>query len=72
MDFLKEEILNYAKEFTSNENNTLKELERETGVATGLKQNGSLTIATSEDRLEELKDRQHLLKDLISKLTKLV
>jgi len=35
--------------------NLYKELEKETGVATGLKQNGSLTIATTEDRLEELK-----------------
>ena len=32
-----------------------KQLEIETGLSTGLKQNGSLTVATSEDRLQELK-----------------
>ena len=35
--------------------NLYKELEKETGIATGLKQNGSLTIATTNERLEELK-----------------
>ena len=35
--------------------NLYKDLEKETGLATGLKQNGSLTIATTNDRLEELK-----------------
>ena len=32
-----------------------KQLESETGLSTGLKQNGSLTVATTSDRLEELK-----------------
>ena len=32
-----------------------KELENETGLSTGLKQNGSLTVATTESRLDELK-----------------
>ena len=32
-----------------------KRLEEETGLSTGLKQNGSLTVATTLDRLEELK-----------------
>ena len=32
-----------------------KELEKETGLSTGLKQNGSLTVATDEARLSELK-----------------
>ena len=31
------------------------DLEKETGVATGFKRNGSLTVALSEERLEELK-----------------
>ena len=35
--------------------NLYKQLEIETGLSTGLKQNGSLTIATTEGRLEELK-----------------
>ncbi len=35
--------------------NLYKELEIETGLSTGLKQNGSLTVATTSDRLEELK-----------------
>ena len=35
--------------------NLYKELEIETGLSTGLKQNGSLTVATTEGRLEELK-----------------
>ena len=35
--------------------NLYKELEKETGLSTGLKQNGSLTVATSEGRLDELK-----------------
>ncbi len=35
--------------------NLYKKLEKETGLSTGLKQNGSLTIATTEARLEELK-----------------
>ena len=35
--------------------NLYKELEKETGLSTGLKQNGSLTVATSESRLDELK-----------------
>ncbi len=35
--------------------NLYKQLEIETGLSTGLKQNGSLTVATTEGRLEELK-----------------
>ena len=35
--------------------NLFKKLEIETGLSTGLKQNGSLTVATTSDRLEELK-----------------
>ena len=35
--------------------NLYKKLEKETGLSTGLKQNGSLTVATSEGRLQELK-----------------
>ncbi len=35
--------------------NLYKKLEKETGLSTGLKQNGSLTVATTESRLEELK-----------------
>ena len=35
--------------------NLYKQLEIETGLSTGLKQNGSLTVATTLDRLEELK-----------------
>ena len=35
--------------------NLYKQLEKETGLSTGLKQNGSLTVATTSDRLEELK-----------------
>ncbi len=35
--------------------NLYKNLEKETGLSTGLKQNGSLTVATTEARLEELK-----------------
>ena len=35
--------------------NLYKKLEKETGLSTGLKQNGSLTVATTEHRLEELK-----------------
>ena len=35
--------------------NLYKQLEEETGLSTGLKQNGSLTVATTLDRLEELK-----------------
>jgi Glycine/D-amino acid oxidases (deaminating) len=35
--------------------NLYKQLEKETGLSTGLKQNGSLTVATTYDRLEELK-----------------
>ena len=35
--------------------NLYKKLEKETGLSTGLKQNGSLTVATTTDRLEELK-----------------
>ena len=35
--------------------NLYKQLEKETGLSTGLKQNGSLTVATTEARLEELK-----------------
>ncbi|PPR54300.1 MAG: 4-methylaminobutanoate oxidase (formaldehyde-forming), partial [Alphaproteobacteria bacterium MarineAlpha5_Bin6] len=35
--------------------NLYKELENETGLSTGLKQNGSLTVATTQGRLEELK-----------------
>ena len=35
--------------------NLYKRLEEETGLSTGLKQNGSLTVATTESRLEELK-----------------
>ena len=35
--------------------NLYKKLEKETGLSTGLKQNGSLTVATTEARLEELK-----------------
>ncbi|SVB73301.1 uncharacterized protein METZ01_LOCUS226155, partial [marine metagenome] len=35
--------------------NLYKQLEEETGLSTGLKQNGSLTVATTSDRLEELK-----------------
>ena len=35
--------------------NLYKQLEGETGLSTGLKQNGSLTVATTLDRLEELK-----------------
>ncbi len=35
--------------------NLYKELEKETGLSTGLKQNGSLTVATTEARLDELK-----------------
>ncbi|MDC0195252.1 FAD-dependent oxidoreductase, partial [Alphaproteobacteria bacterium] len=35
--------------------NLYKQLENETGLSTGLKQNGSLTVATDEGRLEELK-----------------
>ena len=37
--------------------NLYKKLEKETGLSTGLKQNGSLTVATTLDRLEELKRR---------------
>ena len=35
--------------------NLYKQLEKETGLSTGLKQNGSLTVATTESRLQELK-----------------
>ena len=35
--------------------NLYKQLEIETGLSTGLKQNGSLTVATTEGRLQELK-----------------
>ncbi len=35
--------------------NLYKELEKETGLSTGLKQNGSLTVATTKSRLDELK-----------------
>jgi 4-methylaminobutanoate oxidase (formaldehyde-forming) len=35
--------------------NLYKKLEKETGLSTGLKQNGSLTVATSKGRLQELK-----------------
>ncbi|MBI04600.1 MAG: sarcosine dehydrogenase [Pelagibacteraceae bacterium] len=35
--------------------NLYKRLEKETGLSTGLKQNGSLTVATTNARLEELK-----------------
>ena len=35
--------------------NLYKKLQEETGIETGLKQNGSLTVATDTDRLEELK-----------------
>ena len=35
--------------------NLYKKLEKETGLSTGLKQNGSLTVATTNERLEELK-----------------
>ncbi len=35
--------------------NLYKQLEKETELSTGLKQNGSLTVATTSDRLEELK-----------------
>ena len=35
--------------------NLFRQLEIETGLSTGLKQNGSLTVATTSDRLEELK-----------------
>jgi len=35
--------------------NLYKQLEKETGLSTGLKQNGSLTVATSTSRLQELK-----------------
>ena len=34
--------------------NLYKELEKKTGLSTGLKQNGAITIATTKDRLEEL------------------
>ena len=32
-----------------------KQLEKETGLSTGLKQNGAVTVATTESRLEELR-----------------
>ena len=35
--------------------NLYKELENETDLSTGLKQNGSLTVATTQGRLDELK-----------------
>tara|TARA_Y100001970_G_C14257389_1_gene876520 strand:+ start:791 stop:3238 length:2448 start_codon:yes stop_codon:yes gene_type:complete len=35
--------------------NLYRKLEEETGLSTGLKQNGSLTVATTPERLEELK-----------------
>ncbi len=35
--------------------NLYKDLEKETGLSTGLKQNGSLTVATTKGRLDELK-----------------
>ncbi len=35
--------------------NLYKDLEKETGLSTGLKQNGSLTVATTSGRLDELK-----------------
>ena len=35
--------------------NLYKQLEQETGLSTGLKQNGSLTVATTQSRLDELK-----------------
>ena len=35
--------------------NLYKQLEQETGLSTGLKQNGSLTVATTKGRLDELK-----------------
>ena len=35
--------------------NLYKKLEKETGLSTGLKQNGSLTVATTDARLQELK-----------------
>jgi len=35
--------------------NLYKQLEKETGLSTGLKQNGSLTVATTQGRLQELK-----------------
>jgi glycine cleavage system aminomethyltransferase T/glycine/D-amino acid oxidase-like deaminating enzyme len=34
--------------------NLYKELEKKTGLSTGLKQNGAITIASSEERLQEL------------------
>ena len=38
----------------NNSLNLYKKLEEETGLSTGLKQNGSLTVATTSERLEEL------------------
>ena len=35
--------------------NLYKQLEKETGLSSGLKQNGSLTVATTNERLQELK-----------------
>ena len=34
--------------------NLYKELEQKTGLSTGLKQNGAITVASSKDRLQEL------------------
>ena len=34
--------------------NLYKELEKQTGLSTGLKQNGAITVATSKERLQEL------------------
>ena len=34
--------------------NLYKELEKKTGLSTGLKQNGAITVASSKDRLQEL------------------
>jgi 4-methylaminobutanoate oxidase (formaldehyde-forming) len=34
--------------------NLYKELEKKTGLSTGLKQNGAITVASSKERMEEL------------------
>ena len=40
-------------------------LEKETGISTGIKQNGSLTVALTEHLMRKYLDRHRLLKHLI-------
>ena len=42
-----------------------KELEKVTGLSTGLKQNGAITLASTKERMQELLDKQQLLNYLM-------